>query len=95
MMRSVKMLTVTALALTGALTAFPAFAQSPQGRNVNDGGLAAEPKGAPEYNANGQVVAAPGGDQSAGAGNCAARFHSFDPSSGTYLGRDGRRHPCS
>lgn len=23
-----------------------------------------------------------------------ARYHSFDPASGTFLGRDGRRHPC-
>jgi hypothetical protein len=25
---------------------------------------------------------------------CAQRFKSYDPSSGTYLGRDGVRHPC-
>lgn len=25
---------------------------------------------------------------------CAARFRSFDPASGTYLGFDGMRHPC-
>lgn len=25
---------------------------------------------------------------------CARRFRSYDPSSQTYLGRDGRRHPC-
>ncbi len=25
---------------------------------------------------------------------CAARFHSYDPSTGTYLGLDGARHPC-
>ncbi|TWC07392.1 BA14K-like protein [Bradyrhizobium macuxiense] len=23
-----------------------------------------------------------------------ARYRSFDPASGTFLGRDGRRHPC-
>jgi hypothetical protein len=27
-------------------------------------------------------------------GYCASRFKSYDPSSGTYLGYDGRRHPC-
>lgn len=32
-------------------------------------------------------------DQSADA-ECAARFRSFDPASGTFLGYDGRRHPC-
>jgi len=26
--------------------------------------------------------------------SCAARFRSYDPASGTYLGYDGRRHPC-
>jgi hypothetical protein len=25
---------------------------------------------------------------------CARRFRSYDPRSGTYLGRDGYRHPC-
>jgi hypothetical protein len=25
---------------------------------------------------------------------CMRRFRSFDPRSGTYLGNDGRRHPC-
>ncbi|HEX5212509.1 MAG TPA: BA14K family protein [Pseudolabrys sp.] len=25
---------------------------------------------------------------------CAQRYHSYDPQSGTYLGFDGRRHPC-
>jgi BA14K-like protein len=25
---------------------------------------------------------------------CRQRFRSYDPSSGTYLGHDGRRHPC-
>jgi hypothetical protein len=27
-------------------------------------------------------------------GYCAARFRSYDPASGTYLGYDGLRHPC-
>jgi hypothetical protein len=25
---------------------------------------------------------------------CAQRYRSYDPASGTYLGHDGRRHPC-
>lgn len=37
-------------------------------------------------------MAAPG-DQGATA-ECAARFRSYDAASGTYLGYDGRRHPC-
>ena len=52
---------VTALALASAVTAFPAFAQQyPTGRNINDGGIPAQPSGAPEYNGNGQVVPAGG-----------------------------------
>lgn len=39
----------------------------------------------------GPVYAAPGGDAEA---YCMQRFKSYDPSSGTYLGYDGRRHPC-
>lgn len=33
------------------------------------------------------------GDQSAIA-SCEARFRSYDPTSGTYVGFDGLRHPC-
>jgi len=41
----------------------------------------------------GQYVAvAPGGGDD--AGYCAQRYRSYDPSSGTYLGYDGLRHPC-
>ncbi len=32
-----------------------------------------------------------GGDPEA---YCVSRFRSYDPASGTYLGYDGRRHPC-
>lgn len=32
--------------------------------------------------------------QSNAASYCAQRFRSYDPGSGTYLGRDGLRHPC-
>jgi hypothetical protein len=28
------------------------------------------------------------------ADSCFQRYHSYDPSTGTYLGYDGRRHPC-
>jgi hypothetical protein len=30
----------------------------------------------------------------AGGSFCAQRYRSFDPASGTFLGYDGRRHPC-
>jgi len=41
------------------------------------------------YVASGPVVA-----QNSDASYCAARFRSYDPASGTYLGYDGLRHPC-
>jgi hypothetical protein len=47
---------------------------------------------APIYPAPGFVAPAyPVGDAVA---YCMQRFHSYDPSSGTYLGFDGYRHPC-
>lgn len=83
---------LAACALGGAIVSTPVFAQSNDvyGKPANDGGMAAEPTGAPQYNSAGAVTSAPGNETS----NCAARFHSFDPATGTYLGRDGQRHPC-
>jgi len=31
---------------------------------------------------------------SPGDGDCARRYRSYDPASGTYAGHDGRRHSC-
>ena len=31
---------------------------------------------------------------SGGDGDCAQRYRSYDPASGTYAGHDGRRHSC-
>lgn len=28
------------------------------------------------------------------AASCASRYKSYDPATGTFLGRDGQRHPC-
>jgi hypothetical protein len=42
-------------------------------------------------------ASAPGGPVVAQGGNpayCQQRYRSYDPSSGTFLGRDGQRHPC-
>ena len=104
-MRSAKITVgVAALALGSTLIVAPASAQSspPWGRGLydrglydsgafmptNDGGAAITPEG--NYIG---LPQAPGG-QSADAAYCAARFHSYDPSSGTYLGFDGHRHSC-
>lgn len=46
----------------------------------------AEAAGGPIYNY------APG--YGAGPAACAARFRSYDPATGTFLGLDGARHPC-
>ena len=40
------------------------------------------------------VVSGPVVAQNDDASYCAARFRSYDPASGTYLGYDGMRHPC-
>ena len=45
------------------------------------GGAIAQSQAAPAYGGN-------------TASYCAQRFKSYDPASGTYLGYDGRRHPC-
>lgn len=44
----------------------------------------------------GDAIAGPPGYYPGGYGpdECAARFRSYDPVSGTYLGYDGLRHPC-
>jgi BA14K-like protein len=33
-------------------------------------------------------------ESSANGASCAQRYRSYDPASGTFLGYDGRRHPC-
>ena len=39
-------------------------------------------------------AAAPAYSGGGGEGYCAQRFRSYDPSTGTYMGYDGQRHPC-
>jgi hypothetical protein len=48
------------------------------------GGALAQQQQAPVYVAPNQSAVA----------YCSQRFRSYDPASGTYLGYDGRRHPC-
>lgn len=57
-------------------------------------GLAAGALAAAPYYYNGGYAygAAPAYDSS--VAYCIRRFRSYDPASGTYLGYDGRRHPC-
>jgi BA14K-like protein len=90
-MRSRMIVAVTALVFASSLASAPVFAQ---GRNVNDGGMPAEPVGAPQYSGSGQVVPAPGNEAGGSGNDCAARFHSYDPATGTYMGLNGQRHRC-
>ena len=94
-MRLHMILPVTALALTSLFVALPASAQQ-SGRAMNDGGFAPtqsapSQSGIAQYNGTGQVV---GTGPAEGGASCAQRFHSYDPATGTYLGRDGARHAC-
>jgi hypothetical protein len=94
-MRLHKILPVTALAIASVFVALPVSAQQ-SGRAMNDGGLAPTQSapaqsGVAQYNGTGQVV---GSGTNEGSAGCAQRFHSFDPATGTYIGRDGARHPC-
>jgi hypothetical protein len=95
-MRLRMILPVTALTLASAFVVLPASAQN--GRAMNDGGFAPSQSGVAQYNSTGQVVGSGYNynqtGYNEGGGSCAQRFHSFDPATGTYLGRDGQRHPC-
>ena len=56
------------------------------------GPMTAQARGAPVYNyAPGPASRAPAVPS---ATSCAARYRSYDPASGTFLGNDGLRHPC-
>jgi hypothetical protein len=99
-MRLTMILSVTALAFSTIIAAPPASAQNtstPSARQPNDGGMLAPPAAA-QYDSNGGISAGPANDIYGGTGggstSCAQRFRSYDPSSGTYLGFDGVRHPC-
>jgi BA14K-like protein len=53
------------------------------------------------YNGSGHLRAGGGAldannayDRSPGDGDCAQRYRSYDPASGTYVGHDGRSHSC-
>jgi hypothetical protein len=86
---------------TGARSAddngVPSTQQSGQSTQAAQSGGPYDQSGGPYDQSSGVYNEAPGmgapGDQSAVA-SCEARFRSYDPASGTYLGFDGMRHPC-
>lgn len=50
---------------------------------------------APYYGASDYAYVAPGASgESAWIAHCSAKYRSFDPATGTYLGYDGMRHSC-
>lgn len=91
---------VAALALGAALASAPAWPQDDRD-NAQSPGMG--PGGDARYGVfseaqtQGLYDAAPGmaapGDQGA-LSACAARYRSYDPATGTFLGYDGQRHPC-
>lgn len=94
---------VAAAALLSGMLFTPVFAQLSEpaafesqnpGRSAIVGG-ALTPWGAEQSAAarQGGPANAYGAVPSAAPSAC-ARYHSYDPASGTFLGRDGRRHPC-
>jgi len=67
-------------------------AQNP-GRSALNGGALTPWGEAQEAKRSGSPAEAYGAMPPAPSSAC-ARYRSFDPASGTFLGRDGRRHPC-
>jgi len=98
------MIATTGLAITAGTT--PAYAQRGRGRGW--GGGRGRGWGGPGVGAAiglgvgaaviGGAIAAQEADRAAAAQNavdyCMRRFRSYDPESGTYVGRDGLRRPC-
>jgi BA14K-like protein len=94
-----------AAAMLSLMSATPVFAQAAiqepglfafyyPNNDVLNGG---RPTPAAGLDAKTPVLLGSGGptmDNSANDASCAARYRSYDPASGTFLGNDGRRHAC-
>jgi hypothetical protein len=95
-------LSLVGLAFGTVLACAPAFAQN-AARPANDGGQITTPnqsgQGGDYYQpqtgnqSNNNLQMNAQGNQGA-TSDCAARFRSYNPQTGTYLGVDGRRHSC-
>jgi hypothetical protein len=90
------MMTATPLFAQAAIQEPGAFAFYHPNADVLNGGrpVAAENAGALASAPSGGSNAYASMDSGANASSCAQRYHSYDPASGTFLGRDGARHPC-
>jgi BA14K-like protein len=97
-MTSYKML--GAAAILSMMIAAPVFAQAtidepgeysfyhPDSDRETTGTFASVPFGESHASASASV------SRNADASSCAQRYRSYDPASGTFLGRDGVRHSC-
>jgi hypothetical protein len=99
--------TFSAAAMLSMMSVTPVFAQAavqepgayafyhPNG-DVLEAGVSRphEPRGAFASIPAGDSGAYAAMDRGASASSCAQRYRSYDPQSGTFLGRDGARHPC-
>ena len=81
------------IVLASAMPVAPAFAYVPDSLRRLDpsqpGQISEE-----ERNARGAYARMGDEDLAAAGSICVQRFKSYDQDSGTYLGYDGRRHPC-
>ncbi|MDH2384831.1 BA14K family protein [Bradyrhizobium sp. CER78] len=68
-------------------------AQNPGRSAINGGALTPWGEAQAAGQRSGNPANAYGAMPPAPSSSC-ARYRSFDPASGTFLGRDGRRHPC-
>jgi BA14K-like protein len=89
---------VIMLAGVAVLLASPVLAQAPSGAygtgNIIFPGDPATAAAAGAYSAPDAAGGAYAYEPAPRGGDCARRFKSHDARSGTYLGRDGRRHIC-
>jgi hypothetical protein len=93
---------LSAAALLSAALASPAFAQAAAQEPGADafyqslGVVGSGPGPEPVYPSSRSAYGAMAYDNApiAPDASCAHRYRSYDPASGTFLGRDGRRHPC-
>jgi hypothetical protein len=83
------MLTKTTIALVAALTL--GVASAALAANENDGPNGGYRLFGPGGGATQGINAA---DHAQAAGVCARKYKSYDPTTMTYLGKDGVRHPC-
>jgi hypothetical protein len=94
---------LAAAAVLSTIASTPVFAQEAMSSpglfsfyHPNEDYLKAGARPAPSTSASGRLRTTnfDGVINSAGDTSCAQRYHSYDPRSGTFLGRDGRRHRC-